>query len=389
MATILTNGRCSDGRAVNLRLVDGRIDGFADRPDRHDLVVDLQSDRVLPGLINAHDHLQLNGLAGSSLQKQYANAREWIQDVDDRRRTDPAFKAQIARPRAARLLIGALKNLLSGVTTVAHHDPLYPDLTNDHFPVKVVQQYGWSHSLHVDGDEAVRASYRETPPTWPWLIHAAEGVNAEAEEEFSRLQTLDCIGANTLLIHGIAMGDSQRRQLHRAGGGLVWCPSSNVNLFGKTAHVTELATAGRVALGSDSRLSGSRDLLEELRVAGEIGELNLSALEKMVTSDSAQLLRIPDRGALRPGCCADILVLPADMLLTQARREDVRLVILDGIARYGDAEYAERMSPETPWTRVRVDGRLKVLHPHIASLLQTSWAQDAGLELLDLEGKAA
>ena len=389
MATFLTNGRCGDGRDVNLRLVDGRIDALADRPDRRDFVVDLQGDRVLPGLINAHDHLQLNGLAGCSFQKQYADAREWIQDVDNRRRADPAFKAQVAQPRATRLLIGAIKNLLSGVTTVAHHDPLYPDLTDNNFPVKVVQQYGWSHSLHVDGDEAVRASYRETPSAWPWMIHAAEGVNAEAAGEFSRLQSLDCIGANTLLIHGIAMSESHRQQLHRAGGGLVWCPSSNLKLFGKTTRVAELAAAGRVALGSDSRLSGSRDLLQELRLAGEIGELDLPTLEKIVTCDSARLLRTLDRGALRPGLCADILLLPADMPLTHARREDVRLVIIDGIPRYGDIEYAVRMSPKIPWTQVRVDGQLKVLHPHIASLLQTSRVQDAGLEFLDEQGKAA
>jgi hypothetical protein len=41
-------------------------------------------------------------------------------------------------PREERLLIGGVKNLLSGVTTVAHHDPLYSCLQEATFPVRVV-----------------------------------------------------------------------------------------------------------------------------------------------------------------------------------------------------------------------------------------------------------
>ena len=98
-----------------------------------DLVVDLRGDRLLPGLINAHDHLHLNSLPPLESTGHWRHAREWVAQVNLRRRTDPAFESRVAVALDERLLIGGLKNLLSGVTTVAHHDPLYPFLMGEHF----------------------------------------------------------------------------------------------------------------------------------------------------------------------------------------------------------------------------------------------------------------
>jgi hypothetical protein len=39
------------------------------------------------------------------------------------------------------LTIGAVKNLLSGVTTVAHHDRRHSDLTDPSYPIRVVAKY--------------------------------------------------------------------------------------------------------------------------------------------------------------------------------------------------------------------------------------------------------
>ena len=385
------NAQLSGGAIGSLRLVGSRIAaaGAGIRAEAGDSIVDLEGDRLLPGLINAHDHLQLNSLPRPAFDKRYRHAREWISDVDARRRSDPRFEAGVAVARDERLLIGGVKNLLSGVTTVAHHDRLYPYLSSTHYPTHIVHDYGWAHSLYVDGEDKVVDSHRRTPSRWPWIIHAAEGLDRDAAAEFERLDALRCLGPNTLLVHGIALDRTRRARLERAAAGLLWCPSSNLHLFGQTAEVSELAARGRVALGTDSRLSGAGDLLDELRMAAQLDVVDEATLESLVTRDSARLLRLSDRGALRAGARADILILPARTRLTAAKRADVRLVLRDGIVRYGDVDFARRVAPCATLAQVRVDGRPKVLDRHVAEALAQARISEVGLEFPRATGRAA
>jgi cytosine/adenosine deaminase-related metal-dependent hydrolase len=383
------NARLAPERIGTLRVQGSRIAGVDVPPSAADTVVDLDGDRLLPGLINAHDHLQLNSLPALGTPKIYPHAHDWVLEVDARRRADPQFAAGVAVPRDERLFMGAVKNLLSGVTTVAHHDPLYEFLTQPHCPVAVVQDYGWSHSLYIDTEASVADSFSATPKDWPWIVHAAEGLNTQAADEFDRLEALGCVNANSLLVHGIALNARQRERLLAAGAGLIWCPSSNMRLFGKTAEVRELATHGRVALGTDSRLSGSRDLLEELKIAGALAMVEHSDLEAMVTEVAANLLRLSDRGRLRPGLRADLLVLPAHKKLGDADRRDIRLVMINGVPRFGEAEYTRQANRGGEWTVVAIDGVLKMLDGTISKRLAQACVAEPGLEIPVLAGRAA
>jgi len=383
------NAQVSRGSIGSLRVHGSRIAATGVAPEPGDVVLDLRGDRLLPGLINAHDHLQLNHLPVHEPPQYYQHARDWISEVDLRRRSDPQFAAGVSVARDQRLLLGGIKNLLSGVTTVAHHDPLYPFLAHRDYPVSVLRHYGWSHSLYIDGEEKLAASCRSTPSKWPWIVHAAEGLNAEAAHEFERIDTLGCLKSNTLLVHGIALDETQRMRLRRAGAGLIWCPSSNLRLFGRTAEVRELIEHHRVALGTDSRLSGARDVLAELRLARELSGLDEETLEGLVTHVSADLLRLPDRGSLRPGMRADLLILPAGTALTRATRAGVRMVMIDGIARYGDADCAPCAAPQAEWANVLVDGVPKMLDLRIAKLLALARAAESGLEMPQAAGRAA
>ncbi|MGC1459137.1 MAG: amidohydrolase family protein [Steroidobacteraceae bacterium] len=370
-----------DGQLSTLRICGSRITDLHDAPHAGDRVVDLEGDRLLPGLINAHDHLQLNSLPPLEFSSSYRHVREWIADINERRRADPRFESQVNVPRATRLAVGGIKNLLSGVTSVAHHDPLYSCLMDPDFPTAVVAQYGWSHSLYIDGDVAVGNAYRQTPAAWPWIIHAAEGVDEEAATEWERLERLGCVAGNTRVVHGVALDTAARMRLAAAGAGLIWCPSSNLRLFGKTIKVTTLAQLGQVALGTDSRLSGSRDLLEELGLAAKIEGLNEPALEALVTSGAARLLGLADRGSLRSGLRADIVVLRRGVRLTHATRTDLRLVLRDGRPRYGDMDLARTVEPAVHWRSIRLDGFRKALDPVIAGMLEERGAIEPGLEL--------
>jgi len=375
--------------ASSLRIEGSHIVALGTAAAAGDRVVDLDGDRLLPGLINAHDHLQLNNFPTLHYGRHYRNAGEWIRDFNARVAVGQEFAACRASPRDGRLLLGGIKNLLSGVTTVAHHDPLFPILSSPEFPTRVLESYGWSHSLGIDGEDNVRAAYRSTPSDTPWIIHAAEGVDAEAAAEFDRLEALGCVGPNTLLVHGVALDEARRARLAAAGAGLIWCPSSNLRLFGATAAVADLVRRGRVALGNDSRLTGARDLLDEIRVASDVGGFDERTLESLVTDASARLLRLKDRGVLAPGARADLLALPSRMPLSRAARRDVRFVMSAGTMRYGDQCYAELLMPESERVAVRIDDHEKIVDRRLGALLSAATAIEPGVELLGATVKAA
>ena len=336
----------ADGLVPTLRF-GSRILSIGDSPHRGDMVVDLNGAFVLPGLINAHDHLELNHYGLLKRRDRYDNATAWMDDLRPARRSDSSIRTGQRHSLAARLFIGALKNLLSGVTTVAHHNPLYREI-GQRFPIRVLRRYGWAHSLTLErqpvgargepgGD--VRDRCLSTPADVPFMVHAAEGIDQAAAEELSRLDELGCLRPNTVIVHGIAMTARDWQRVLARGASLVWCPASNEFLFGRTAAVRRLLDANghswqHIGLGSDSRISGSRDLLDELRIAAARG---ISAVEliRMVTEVPARILRLADAGRIAVGLPADLVVLPpvaptpADALVRSARR-DVALVTMGG-----------------------------------------------------------
>src|ERR1700761_1187771 len=96
--------------------------------------LDLSGLEIAPGLINAHDHL------GFALFPQlgsgpYENATAWARDIYHPER-DPV-RTHLRVPKRLRLLWGGLRNLLSGVTAVGHHDPWDPAF-EEPFPVEVI-----------------------------------------------------------------------------------------------------------------------------------------------------------------------------------------------------------------------------------------------------------
>lgn len=388
-AISLVGGDVAGFGPTNLRICGARIVAIGARPAPEDLLVELRGDRVLPGLINAHDHLQLNNFPRVKYRDNHRNVREWISDIALRRDTDSSLVAANEVPRESRLWQGALKNLLAGVTTVAHHDPFYDALRSARVPVRVLAEYGWAHSLGVDGDAQVRISHRNTPAHHPWFIHAGEGVDADARAEFARLEALGCVTPNARFIHGVAFGARECARLGRAGAGLIWCPASNLYLFGRTANVSALAAQGRVAIGSDSRLSGSTDLLAELQTARNTGLVPDAEIEALVTTISARLLCLPDRGTLRVGALADLVVLPREMPLWAANRADLRCVMLGGAMACGDpALAAQLMAPEDRAT-VEVDGTRKVLRKDLVEVLRRDGIEEFGVQWRAQAGRAA
>src|SRR5579862_241913 len=126
------------GLASSLRFAT-RVLAIDEPPRRGDTVVDLDGGFVLPGLVNAHDHLELNHYGPLKGRDRYTNAADWIDDMRVRLRSDPSIASNRAYPLASRLFIGGLKNLLAGATTVAHHNPRYGEIARS-VPVRVLRK---------------------------------------------------------------------------------------------------------------------------------------------------------------------------------------------------------------------------------------------------------
>src|SRR5262249_38240004 len=228
-----------------------------------------------------------------------------------------------------------------------------------------------------------------------WIVHLAEGVRDaqrrkgdkfSSRGEFSTLMSKHLLTDATVIVHGTALEPQDFATMHAApstphgpggapGAKLVWSPLSNLLLYGKTAAVYRALQAGvLVSLGTDWSPSGSRTLLDELKVAdialrdprvlgaerdllptlavtGKSGDAREAAeaaldqaLVEMVTTNPAQTLRwSQDLGSIEPGKLADLLVITAhnhpsaDDLpntpyrdLIDATEEDVRLVLVNG-----------------------------------------------------------
>ena len=397
----LVNARVQtpEGLAPSLRF-GSRILSIGESPRRGDTVVDLGGAFVLPGLINAHDHLELNHYGLLKRRPQYDNAAAWIDDLRPAIRSDPSIRAAQRHPLAARLFIGALKNLLSGVTTVAHHNPRYREIGR-RFPVRVLRRYGWAHSFTLEGHPVgargepggnVRERCLATPPDVPFMVHAGEGTDPAAAAEVPRLEALGCLRPNTVIVHGIAMTEREWELVVMRGASLVWCPASNEFLFGATAPVRACLDANgrswqRICLGSDSRISGSRDLLDELRAAAARG---ISAIEllRMVTETPANVLRLTDAGRIERGLPADFIVLPPvketpeDALLAAARR-DLALVTMGGRPLVGcpslSAVFVARRTTGQP---VSVDGVERLVSCRLAYAIARCPIAEPGVECL-------
>jgi cytosine/adenosine deaminase-related metal-dependent hydrolase len=334
--------------------------------------IDLRDHLVFPGLINAHDHLQVNAIPPLRQGAPFPNSYAWIAAFQAHFE-EPAVIAARQLPKELRLRHGALKNLLAGTTCVAHHDPWHPVLDAADFPVALLRDYGWSYTLGwSDYGPPVAQSFAATPADRPWLIHLAEGTDATAQAELEQLDRLGCLAANSVLIHGVGLREQDIDRVIASGAAVVWCPASNHALLGQSLDPRRLCAAGRLALGSDSRVSGARDLLEELRAVAARRELPPEQLLGLVTSRAADILRLPTRGHLAPGAHADLVIVedrggdPSSSLVGIGR-EQIRAVVRDGIPRIADPDFAEWFAQAGVETvPVLLDGRPKLLDKSLA-----------------------
>ena len=165
-------------------------------------------------------------------------------------------------------------------------------------------------------------------------------------------------------MHGVGMDEDAVIRFRSSGAALVWCPTSNRFLFGRTAPQSLLVEGIDVLLGSDSRLTGDGDLLDEIRLRA--GRWACWTTDGWPTpwarSPRAAAWACPSHRWA--GSRADLIVVRQPVL--DACAEDVLLVLVDG-ARVAHPALKDQPQPVRPSRRRRPSG------PSSAGRLPPQW----------------
>jgi cytosine/adenosine deaminase-related metal-dependent hydrolase len=325
--------------------------------------VDLTGALAFPGLINSHDHLEFNLYPPLG----HATYGDYVAWGDDIHRRDHELIASIEHvPRSERLRWGALKNVLCGVTTVAHHGEARDDLsglkvgvpraTSIH-SVRQGRRWRWQLSAPVDRS--------------PYVVHVGEGTSLAARREVDQLLRWNLWRRPLIAVHAMAM-DVEQAARFRA---VVWCPVSNEYLYGATADIASLSRRTTILLGTDSTLSGDWNLWSHLRRARALGALADRTLFDAVTQTAARTwgAGTDGVGAITAGLAADVVVARKKVhnrwdAFFAIDPEDILLVLRGGAVLLADASLDVPL-PEGPRSVIRLGQREKRVAEDVPGLL--------------------
>jgi 5-methylthioadenosine/S-adenosylhomocysteine deaminase len=182
-----------------------------------------------------------------------------------------------------------------------------------------------------------------------FIVHAGEGIDAHAEAEWGQLKAEGLALPQLVAIHATAFNAQDLAEMGQIGAKIIWSPSSNLILYGKTLDVPTAVDAGiNVSLGTDWAPSGSANLLAELKIADHVNQVTFGNkltdqnLVDMVTINPAKAFAFDKYiGSIEVGKYADLLVVAKQPGLTpqrdliNARPQDVLLVTISGDPLFG------------------------------------------------------
>ena len=354
---------------------------------------------IFPGLIELHNHLSYNALPPwSPVPKRFQHRGQWPNHKDYRPLVSGPMTVlgQYKDAHGQFPLLAPLvryvecKCLLGGVTT-SQGVKLASNAGIQRFYrgiVRNVEQTDDPNLPEAQGripdlvaTDAAHFLARLEAEDSCFLLHLSEGVTdpahpvSQARKHFLALEIAPnkwALSKTFTGIHaaGLLPGDFDVLASH--GSSMVWSPLSNLLLYSGTARVEAAKDAGvLIGLGSDWSPTGSKNLLGELKVAWLYNQKNLNELFKareivaMATRNAARILKWDKvAGTIKAGARADLLVIDSMATdsykaLLHARETDIRLVMINGVARYGWPEVMTKLAPNDQ--TISVDGKTRRL----------------------------
>lgn len=322
---------------------------------------------VSPGLINAHDHISFQGNPYVGTTERYEHRHDWRRGNDGHTPINNGGNATNAQIRWAEL-----RQVMSGTTSIVgatYSNNGNPGLLRNLDTSSTGQLGMVSGTSGVNSDtfplgDTAGEEYTsgcgypsiptpaEIPADSSYLPHVSEGIEASAANEFlcvSQAGGVGILGARTGLVHGIGLKAPDVALVAQTGTSLVWSPRSNVSLYGDTAAIPLYQRLGvNIALGTDWTISGSMNLLRELKCADSLNQtrfnntLTDAQLWRTVTAGSADATSTSMRiGRLAAGRLGDVAIyrLKASGFhrsVIDAEAQDVVATIRGGKVLYGD-----------------------------------------------------
>ena len=396
-------------------IADGRIIAVSEkRPDIPDAVVVNTEGIILPGFVDVHDHVYWNVLPRWTPSHVFTDQPDWADDPEFltlRRPADRLLPSRFCDMNAwgeLRALVGGTTSIMATqavpcihglVRNLDYNSGFYGTTELDRERIYNADGFRFPPPSDLTGRATLVAAARfllADPRYEALALHVAEGKDDYAREQFSFLEAQRLLNSKGVLIHGVALTPGDFQAMAAAGTALVWSPRSNLELYGATANVAAALDAGvEIALAPDWALTGSSNMLDELKVAARWnrerlgGRLTDRQLVDMATSVAAHVVAIDDEvGAIRVGLRADLLVLGGDhddalRAVVEADVRDVRLVLIGGVPLYGERRFMERFQARSDLEAVVLPGATKALAKaggivvsEIAARLQTALASE-------------
>ncbi len=338
----------------------------------------------LPGLVNAHTHLELSPLAGR-IRLPQPNFPSWLSELLSLKARD----AVDMKPKNRRTL---LKNLVATGTVLAgdvsngsrlHREPALPGNTPCQPYTHLFHEVLGFDRLSLDEGPGAQdtALFRQRAATdeflslgahsvystsgdiiesakaWcrghgrPFTIHCAEhleevefllhgtGFCRRLLEDLGRwipgwkspgvgpvryLHGLGILDEKTILVHAVHLNSEDWRLVARTGAGVCFCPRSNANLgVGRPHMATALAAGITCGLGTDS-LASNEDLSlfsEAVFTLENFKDVPQQKLMEMITINGAVLLGKAHRvGSLQAGRSSAFLAVTVPQSTCQSTR---------------------------------------------------------------------
>jgi hypothetical protein len=373
-------------------IVNGRIVSVSENsPDLPNAVSVNTHGIILPGFVDAHNHLRSNVVPRWKPNRLYSNRHEWRQDPDFIRLVNGPISNVGSTHFCDMNKWGELRAIVGGTTsimTTQQESCIHGLVRNLDFNSGFygTTQLNLEHTYNVldlppASAPAARAEFVfvatnffiNNPFYEALLIHLAEGTDAFSLEEFTFMQSQSLLNPKGVVIHGIPLRPIDFKAMSDHETSLVWSPRSNLELYGATADINAALDKGvEIALAPDWAVTGSSNMLNELKVAALWnserldGRITDKQLVDMATSIPAHIAGIDDEvGAIKVGLRADLLVINGDhnnpyKAVINATAANVDLVFINGIPLYGDrifmkhfwdeSELEEIVSPEATKT---------------------------------------